>query len=270
MAGDDFYVSGVNTAESERCRFHYRTEQASAFKAAWAQADGAAAGTQQQQNAQAGGAAAGTQQQQNAQAGGTAAGTQQQQNAQAGGTAAGTQQQQNAQAGGTAAGTQKHCSFVNGPAYSTSGPIQATDNGTTKTAHLDFSAKFGNNAKSGEEPGCCEVHQFLNYDQRFAASNGGPPHSGFQGTQPNTNNEDRDENDKRYGHRNDSHSDLRPGDLYTTNGKKDDLHGIEYSGRDYPSMPSSLTGTFTFHLEGVDTCNGNAVVKRSPDVPVKY
>ncbi len=228
MAGDDFSVGGVNAAAIRNGADDATgTGQDSAFRAAWAQA---------------------------------------------GGTAANTQQQQTAQGGSTAAGTQQHCSVVDGPAYSASGSIQATYSGPKKTAYFEFGAKFGNDAQMGQKPGCCEVHQFFRWDERYAASHNGPPATGVPSNAPaNTDIEDRNRaSGWRYGHRNDQFSAPGPGNLYTTNGVQDNSNGSEYSGRDTPQQPPYIRGSWYFHTEVVDTCNGNATVKRSPDLEVKW
>jgi hypothetical protein len=157
-----------------------------------------------------------------------------------------------------AAAVAPHCEVLNGPSYNASGNVTVNNSGGRKSAPFKFWANF-DPAPPGSAPRCCEVHQFIKWDKKFADANGGPPHSGFESSiGPDTWVEDRDANNKRYGHRSDSFSDPIGGcgDEYQSAGTRDQANGAFYCGRDNPSGPTSLTGQWQFQLKAVDSCTG--------------
>jgi hypothetical protein len=128
-------------------------------------------------------------------------------------------------------------------------------------------------AGSNSKASCCEVRQFIKWDRAFATAAGGPPHGGFPaGTPPDTWVEDRDQSDKRYGHRSGPFSDPigGGGDEYTTSGVQDMANGDEYRGRDAPGGPSSMVGQYQFQLKVVDVLHGEAEKASSSAITVNW
>jgi hypothetical protein len=171
-------------------------------------------------------------------------------------------------AGDAGAPVANNCSVRSGPTYSPTGTIPVTTSGGRKRAPFSFSAAFDTDAATGKTPSCCEVHQFIKWDNAFATFAGGPPHSGFpSGTAANTWIEDRDQAGKRYGHRSGPFSDPGPGfDEY----KPNQLTGDTYTGSDNPQGPSALTGQWQFRLDVVDTCNADAVKASSSVITINW
>ncbi len=165
--------------------------------------------------------------------------------------------------------TRSVCNPTTGPVYSTAGVVPVSNAGGVKSAPFTFSAKFqkapapkgkGKGATTSTLPSCCQVRQYIKWDQAFATYNGGPPHSGFpSNAKPGRWYEDRDDQDKRYGHRAGVHSDpiAGGGDEYTTGGVQDQANGDTYNGRDTPSGPAALTGQWQFKLAAIDSCDAN-------------
>ena len=175
--------------------------------------------------------------------------------------------------GGSGKPPADNCSVKSGPTYSPTGNIPVTKSGGRKSASFSFSAEFDKDATTGKKPSCCEVHQFIKWDKAYETSKGGPPHGGFpSGTKADTWIEDRDANDKRYGHRTDSHSDpiAGCGDEYKTGSTRDQANGNTYCGNDNPGAPESRKGQFQFQLKVVDTCNGDAVKATSSVISVNW
>jgi hypothetical protein len=167
-----------------------------------------------------------------------------------------------------AAGPGPHCRVHSGPTHTPSGNIPVTNAGGRKTANFALSAVFRTTQASNEQPGCCSVRQYIMWDQRYATSRGGPPHSGFPAsTPPGTFVEDRDQVGGRYGHRSGPHSQPRAGceDEYLLAGSRNMLHGDSYCGTDGPNAHSSRLGTWQFYLTVEDTCAAAAPV-RSPTI----
>jgi hypothetical protein len=122
-------------------------------------------------------------------------------------------------------------------------------------------------------PSCCEVRQYIKWDNAFHTWMGGPPHSGFPSSATaDTWYEDRDTRDTRYGHRSGTHSDPGSGcaDEYRTGSVQDQASGDTYCGRDTPSGPSDMPGKFMFQLKVIDTCNGNAVKASSSVITINW
>jgi hypothetical protein len=171
----------------------------------------------------------------------------------------------------------RDCSVSTGPAYAVTGSVPVTTSGGRKRAPFSFAATF-NTASwwqiwSSADPACCEVRQYIKWDKAYQDEKGGPPHAGFPSTATyGTWFEDRDNADKRYGHRSGTHSDpiAGGGDEYTTGGARDQAHGDHYNGRDTPTGALSRTGTWDFKLEVIDTCNGNAVKATSSVITVNW
>jgi len=167
----------------------------------------------------------------------------------------------------------KSCSVKSGPTFDPTGAVTVTTSGGKKKAKWKMSASFKTDAPAGSSPSCCEVHQFIKWDKKFHDYAGGPPHSGFpSGSTYDTWYEDRDKNDKRYGHRSGAQSDpvTGCGDEYKTGTTHDQANGDEYCGNDNPDGPTAMTGTYTFKLKVVDVCNGDAVKTESSEITVSW
>jgi hypothetical protein len=83
--------------------------------------------------------------------------------------------------------------------------------------------------------------------------------------------EDRDEHDKRYGHRSGAHSDPGQGDrYYDSAGKVNQARGSVYAGQDRPTGLAGDTGTWSFKLATIDTCNGDAQRAVSPVITIDW
>jgi hypothetical protein len=160
------------------------------------------------------------------------------------------------------------CRVLSGPTYSPSGTVSVTNSGGRKRAPFSFTAAF-----TPRRPGTFALRQYIKWDQAFQTWRGGPPHSGFSSSSTSdTWYEDRDVNDKRYGHRSGTHSDPigGGGDEYTLGGTQDQINGDTYNGRDTPGGPTAMTGQFTFQLKVVDTANGDAEKASSPEIKVNW
>ena len=170
-------------------------------------------------------------------------------------------------------GVSLRCEVRSGPTYTPSGDIPPVISGGKKTFPFSFAATFKNLSPTGVLASCCWVRQYIKWDQRYVDSKGGPPHAGFPSSAPvDTWIEDRDENDKRYGHRSGPHSDpiAGGGDEYTTRGVRDQAFGDTYNGKDNPQAPISRTGKWQFRLDVVDTCNNDAVKASSSVITVNF
>jgi len=177
--------------------------------------------------------------------------------------------------GPVAAAPTGQCYVDTGPTYTPTGSIPVTTSGGRKRATFTFAATFGAALVTvpPRKPSCCEVRQYIKWDNAFHTWRGGPPHSGFPSSATaNTWYEDRDSSDKRYGHRSGTHSDpiAGCGDEYKTGGSRDQANGDTYCGRDSPGGPSSLTGKWSFQLKVIDTCDGNAVKASSSVITVNW
>jgi hypothetical protein len=142
----------------------------------------------------------------------------------------------------------KECKIKSGPTYTPSGTITATTSGTLKTAHFAMAAEFEKATAC-----CCEVRQYIRWPTETP-----PNHAGFRPVanfSTNTWYEDRDGNDKRYGHRSGTYSDPRhPGDEYLNSaGNQDQSNGHIYAGADDPGGAASRTGEWQFELRVLDT-----------------
>lgn len=147
-------------------------------------------------------------------------------------------------------------------------PLTTLANGNKK-ARFSLGATFG-----GSTARCCEVRQYIRWDQRFHTRAGGPPHSGFPSSATYDNwYEDRDTADKRYGHRGGPHADPRPscGDEYLDSaGARDQANGTRYCGRDGPEGFSTDVGQWQFQLRVIDTCHGGSEKASSPIITVRW
>jgi hypothetical protein len=160
-----------------------------------------------------------------------------------------------------------------GPSYTPSGTIAATIAGARKRATFDFGATMLTDAAKGTVPRCCSIRQYIKWDKDFADWRGGPPHRGFpSGTGHDTWIEDRDQNDKRYGHRSGPHSDpiAGGGDEYLLAGVRDQANGDVYKGRDSPGGPTAMKGKFEFQLKAIDTCNGDVERAASSVITINW
>lgn len=162
--------------------------------------------------------------------------------------------------GGGGGSTAKKAKLKKGPTYSPNGVIKATKSGTRKTASFNFSAEFEHDPSKGIYASCGQVRQYI----KWSSAGDKPNHAGFAGSsyKPGTWYEDRDGNNKRYGHRSGSYSDPQSFDQYVnSSGTRDQLKGPKYIGSDTPVDGSGAkTGFWYFKLEAIDTCNGNKVL----------
>lgn len=174
--------------------------------------------------------------------------------------------------GGGALTAGNKCSVKSGPAYTPTGTIPVTPVGGKKKAVFSMAAGFDNDPAAGKTPSCCEVRQFIKWDQTYHNNHGGPPHSGFPASAaPNTWHEDRDRADKRYGHRSGPHSDPIGGcgDEYLTGGKRDQANGDTYCGKDGPESRVTA-GQYQFQLKVIDTCDGNKEKASSSIITINW
>ncbi len=162
------------------------------------------------------------------------------------------------------------CQLASGPTYTPSPSPPVTTAGGRKSATFNLAASFATNAATNAVPGCCQVQQFIKWDSRFATWRGGPLHAGFAGIGADTWAEDRDLAGGRYGRRGGPSS--QPvagcGDEYTTAGRRDMANGDTYCGRDTPSGPDDMVGTFKFQLVVFKT--GGTAVARSAVITVNW
>jgi len=169
----------------------------------------------------------------------------------------------------------RQCHVTSGPTYTPSGTIPVTNTGGRKSATFSMAARFGTAFVTvpPRVPSCCEVRQYIRWDDAYHRSKGGPPHGGFPSSATaGTWYEDRDASDKRYGHRSGVHSDpiAGCGDEYLTGRTRDQANGDTYCGRDSPGAPATRMGTFNFQLKVIDTCNGSMVKARSSIITVRW
>lgn len=167
------------------------------------------------------------------------------------------------------------CYVTSGPTYTPSGNIPVTNTGGRKSATFSMAATFGTAFVTlpPRMPACCEVRQYIKWDDAYHKSKGGPPHSGFPSSATaGTWYEDRDASDKRYGHRSGVHSDpiAGCGDEYLTGSTRDQANGDTYCGQDSPGAPEARTGTFNFQLKVIDTCNGDTEKASSSIITVRW
>jgi hypothetical protein len=118
------------------------------------------------------------------------------------------------------------CYVETGPTYTPGGTIPVTKVGGRKSASFSMAATFGTAFVTDPPriPACCEISQYIKWNEVYHKWRGGPPHSGFPSSATyDTWYEDRDTRDKRYGHRSGPHSDpiADCGDEYLTGGTQD-------------------------------------------------
>jgi len=147
-----------------------------------------------------------------------------------------------------------------------------------RRAKFELSAKFRDDPGSGAECRCCEIRQYIKWTQEFLDTNGDPPRGFPRSSGPDTWHEDRDGQDKRYGHRAGRHSacglpreekkrdNLRIDDYFDEDPanpgalvKVNCPSGCVYFGNDAPGGPieavKKVRGKMEFYLEVVDVCN---------------
>jgi hypothetical protein len=173
----------------------------------------------------------------------------------------------------TPTGTANKCSVSSHPSYRPTGTIPVTVEDLRKKASFSLAAAFDTDAATGKKPSCCEVRQFIKWDSAYHKWSKGPPNGKFpKSAKPDTWYEDRDHNDKRYGHRAGPHSD--PGtscsDEYKNRFAQDQANGNTYCGRDTVAGPSTMTGQLQFQLDVIDTCNGNETKASSSVITIDW
>lgn len=167
-----------------------------------------------------------------------------------------------------------NCHVASGPTYTPSGTVPVTALGSgRKKATFNFAATFSTAASTGRVPRCCQVRQYIKWNAASQTWHSGPPHSGFPSTAvADTWYEDRDTNDKRYGHRSGTHSDpiANCGDEYKTGTTQDQANGATYCGADAPETSVAAGAVFQFQLKVIDTCNGNAEKASSSVITINW
>lgn len=169
------------------------------------------------------------------------------------------------------------CHVESGPTYTPSGTIPVTPvGGGAKRATFSMAATFGTAYVTlpPRIPRCCEVRQYIKWNQAYHTWRGGPPHSGFpSSSRPDTWYEDRDSADRlRYGHRSGPHAVpvAGCGNEYLTSGRQDMADGDTYCGRDSPQSSAPTGGRYNFQLKVVDTCGGHAVRATSSVITINW
>ena len=175
---------------------------------------------------------------------------------------------------------QKKCVCKAGPKYTPNGVIVA---GADRKATFKMEAEFEHDPKNGIYAECCEIRQYIKWDKLWFDTdrkNGGNgvPHTGFDPKKHKHGgwHEDRDQNDKRYGHRKGPHTDPikndgQAGDEYLDkNNARDMLKGIKYLGHDTPSGFVTDRGNWHFKMIVIDVCNGKKQVGKTATVTVKW
>jgi RHS repeat-associated protein len=175
-------------------------------------------------------------------------------------------------------GLAKKCCIESNPRYKLDGGKVAVDGDQATRIEINgrqefgftFDAKFKHDESIDCCSDCCEVRQYIKWDQLFHQSVGGPPHAGYEkDSAAGVWHEDRNVNDKRYGHRNDKHTLAIEGvdEYMNDDSERDMLKGKNYYGSDAPSGPIGITGVWEFKLEVIDVCNEaekNKVMATSP------
>jgi hypothetical protein len=170
--------------------------------------------------------------------------------------------------GGTPPAAQK-AKLKSGPTYTPNGKQKSTNTATKKSFSFTMSAEFENDPSKNISASCGQVRQYLKWDNNAVH----PANFGHKKFQPiasfpaATWHEDRDDIDKRYGHRTGPHSECIPVNHYEDSAAKNDCaNGPIYKGLDAPYVQgsnafiSSWKGIWDFKLEAIDSCNGNAVL----------
>ena len=142
----------------------------------------------------------------------------------------------------------KKCGIKKGPEYDVTGTVPG---GTALHWHAEFLSD------DEHSPACCEVRQLISWTQGAK-----PQHKGFSSPRFQAGGwyEDRDGNDKRYGRRTGTHSDLNPGN--------DWYHGNEYDGADQPNLHHHVL--LGFRLIVVDVCEGGETIYTSKTIHVQF
>jgi len=163
----------------------------------------------------------------------------------------------------------KKCRVELGPSYSPAGSIRAQPEGRSKMAEFSLEARFVHDPANNYCAGCCEVRQYLKWSSDSNAPNG-PQWAPASAFAPNTYYEDRDVNDRRYGHR-DNEFDIIDG-YEGPPGTSNQLCGTRYWGFDRPRDASGKkTGFWTFKLEVIDVCPlGGGRVVASAEVQIQW
>lgn len=162
------------------------------------------------------------------------------------------------------------CAVKTPPSYTPSTVVPVTMVNGRKRARFDMAASFVTDPGAGKAPGACSVLQLIRWDDAFRRSKGAPPHTSF----PDVSNswiEDRTEGDAfRYGHRSGPWAiPVIGGNEYTTNGRRDMLHGDTYSGNDAPGVGPNVNGQWQFQLVVMDT-DTSAYVAGSPVLVINW
>lgn len=170
---------------------------------------------------------------------------------------------------------EKCCVNVN-PTYSPSGDskgeIQSTTVGGAKFANFSFSAGFENDAKKDCCCKCCEFRQYIMWVPANGTNTNRIPHFP-SGSMPNVYYEDRDQNNKRYGHRSGNNSDPQDFDQYLDeNGNRDQAEGCAYQGSDTPQIPATNRSwsKWVFYQFIVDVCNGEKKVAEGDTINIIF
>jgi hypothetical protein len=156
----------------------------------------------------------------------------------------------------------KSCGVVSGPRHEYNGTLSHP--GNDRQAGFYFTARFANDAT--HDPSCCEFHQDIKWDQTFAQTHQGPPHSGFGNAPAGVFVEDVSPSGDHYGDRNNSYA----GNQYTSHSKLDPKNGDTYFGMDFPEVGPRERGQYEFRGRVTDSCHGNAPVATGNTITIDW
>jgi hypothetical protein len=155
-----------------------------------------------------------------------------------------------------------HGELVSGPTYRALSSLSPVRIDGWQQAEFLLEAEFADDPANEVYASCCEVRQFIRWTAAYAAAGeGGAPHEGFPaGWQPNRWIEDRDRDNKRYGHRSGRHARLDENNEYLDNtGSRNAAFGHIYRGRDRP-ISGRNAGMYRFKVRVIDVCNNNFIL----------
>ncbi|MEJ6645331.1 MAG: RHS repeat-associated core domain-containing protein [Akkermansiaceae bacterium] len=134
--------------------------------------------------------------------------------------------------------------------------------GGLRGRRIDFGAIFTDNRSDGCCCECCEVRWNIKWEN--LAFNGHdiarPPHFP-ESSKEGFYYEDRDGDDRRYGHKSGKNEEQN-------NGYSEDE--CSYKSHDTPSASKGWSGSFSFRLEVIDVCNGGGLVGRGNNIKINW
>ena len=171
--------------------------------------------------------------------------------------------------GGSTPPAARKAKLKSGPKYTPNGKQKSTNTPTKKSFAFALDAEFENDPANGIHASCGETRQYIKWDNNAVhPANFG--HKKFQpiaSFPPGVWHEDRDDVDKRYGHRTGTHAECISVNHYEdSKANFDCANGPIYKGSDTPFVQgstgfiSSWKGIWDFKLEAIDSCNGSKVL----------